>query len=325
MTKDFSRKGPRTKDQGPQQKGLNRTGIDWCNFVWNPITGCSPVSEGCEHCWAKRFAQRVRGRFGYPPDDPFRPTFRADRLFAPYGHRGPGRVFVGSMGDLFHPDFTDEQIDPIFAIMGLCGRRYYYGPEEDGPERVSHGLTFFVLTKRPQRMAVYLRTSVRRGAWYDAIERLFGSGCGEEQDYFGWWLGEEELPRNVWVGVSAENQERLDERIGTLMTVPTHNRFLSLEPLLGPITIEGPQETADQRRQAQIESTFLRDSGLHAIRWAIAGPETGPGARPANRQWFEDLRDECARSGVPLFIKDAAPEHLRQRQFPPGLRLGTGD
>lgn len=110
------------------------TKIEWCDKSWNPITGCSPISEGCRNCYAKRMANRLRGRYGYPKDDPFRVTFHPDRLDEPLHWKKPSRIFVVSMGDIFHDDVDGFWLSAIWSIIE---RAYWH--------------TFLVLTKRPER------------------------------------------------------------------------------------------------------------------------------------------------------------------------------
>ena len=114
------------------------TKIEWADRVWNPITGCSSLSEGCRNCYAKRMAYRLKGRYGYPKDDPFRVTFHPERLSEPLGWKKPSKIFVGSMTDMFHPDIQDEFLDLIMATIVMACRH-----------------TFLILTKRPERMLSY--------------------------------------------------------------------------------------------------------------------------------------------------------------------------
>ena len=118
---------------------MAKSKIEWTHSVWNPVTGCTPVSEGCQKCWAKRMATRLKGRFGYPADDPFRVTFHPDRLEDPIGWHKPRHIFVSSMGDLFHEDVKDEWINKIFAMMT--------SPIFGAPQH-----TYILLTKRPVRI-----------------------------------------------------------------------------------------------------------------------------------------------------------------------------
>ena len=236
--------------------------------TWNPVTGCTQISEGCEHCCAKRMANRLRGRSGYPADDPFRVVVHQDRIEEPLRWRRPKMVFVCSMGDLFHPDVSFEDITRIFDVMAAwrwpnkaAERR---GEEED---LVDPGHTFQVLTKRPERIHEWL-----------------------------WWVGEhwpgespinvnlqatETFGPNIWVGVTTENQRCAEKRIPVLLQVPATVRFVSLEPLLGPMD--------------QLDLT--------GIDWVIVGGERGPGVRPMDVEWVRSVRDRCVAAGVPFFFK----------------------
>lgn len=125
---------------------MGATRIEWCDTVWNPVTGCTPISSGCANCYARRMATRLAGRCGYPRDDPFRVTLHHERLDEPLHWRKPRRVFVSSMGDLFHDDVPLEFIDRVMARVPMLP-----------------GSTFMVLTKRPWRMAKYFLESGRNG------------------------------------------------------------------------------------------------------------------------------------------------------------------
>jgi len=172
---------------------MGTTKIQWTDAVWNPFTGCTPISEGCANCYAMRMANRLRGRCGYPADEPFRVTLHEDKLEEPLHWTKPRRVFVCSMSDLFHPDVPQDKIHEIWDIMKAC------------PQHI-----FIVLTKRPDRMRDCL------GRIY-AMERL------------GWANG---FWQHIWLGVTCENQRTADERIPILLDIPAAVRFVSLEPLL---------------------------------------------------------------------------------------------
>jgi len=235
------------------------TKIEWADAVWNPITGCSPISEGCEHCYAKRQARRFKGRYGYPADDPFRVTFHPDRLEEPLRWKKPRRVFVCSMGDLFHPDVPLNVTKDVFDVMRRAGNKY--------------GHTFMVLTKRPKRMAEFIGLLQR-----------------DKGDDFRRWP----LPF-VWLGVTAENQQRADERIPILLQTPAAVRFVSVEPMLGPVDLT----------HIPIPHGLVECHGgrLDPVNWVIAGGETGPGARPMHPDWVRSLRDQAVSAGVPFFFK----------------------
>ena len=213
---------------------MGNTKIEWAEKVWNPVTGCSKISPGCENCYAERMAFRLRGRCGYPDGEPFRVTLRPQRLEEPMRWRKSSMVFVCSMGDLFHDDVPDDFIHRVFATIGQCPQH-----------------TFIILTKRPKRMKAFI------------------------EDYYAY-----ESPTNVWLGVTTENQEMADRRIPILLQIPAVVRFVSVEPMLGPVDLA---------------------RGCEKIDWVICGGETGPNARPMHPDWVRSLRDQCQSAGVPFF------------------------
>lgn len=252
----------------------DRTRIEWATTTWNPITGCSPVSEGCENCYARRMAQRLRGRFGYPEDDPFRVTLHFERLDQPLKWKKPRRIFVCSMGDLFHEDVPEYAILAVWQKMGeFHGLDGQILPVEQRP-----GHIYMVLTKRPKRALDFLSCHYPRGF----------------------------ARRNLLIGVTCENQKRADERIPVLLQIPAAVRFVSIEPMLGPVDLS--------------VKTFWDDPSA-GIQWVIVGGETGPGARPMAPVWARSVRDQCRAAGVPFFMKQMAkkepiPEDLMIREYP---------
>ena len=228
------------------------TKIEWCEETWNPVTGCTPISEGCRNCYAKRMAQRLKGRYGYPKDDPFKVTFHPDRLEQPVRWRKPRMIFVCSMGDLFHKKVTDEQIDGIFERM-------------THPMRGMDHHTYLILTKRPERI-------------------LTGHA-----EHFAEWP-------NIWLGVTCENQQAIDERIPILLQIPAAVRFVSIEPMLSEINLEMALEDFQP-----LNPDLSKKSS--PIQWVIVGGESGPGARPMHPDWARSIRDQCQAAGVPFFFK----------------------
>lgn len=277
---------------------MAETRIEWADSVWNPVTGCSKASEGCRNCYAGRMAKRLAGRCGYPADDPFAVTLHPERLEEPLHWRTPRRVFVNSMGDLFHPDVPDEYILRVFAVMELTKHH-----------------TFLILAKRPKRMQELLTWDCFREEVWAARDRLLDDGHapGWLHERFTYWDQYDEhdagvLVRtmfsyepgpaipfpNIWFGVSAENQAMADERIPVLLQTPAAVRFVSCEPLLGAVYL----------------AHFLGATGnVAGLDWVIAGGETGPGARPMHPDWARSLRDQCQAAGVPFFFKSRG-EHL---------------
>ena len=247
--------------------------IGWATDTWSPVTGCSPVSPACDHCYAERMATRLAGRFGYAAEDPFQVTFHPDRLDQPLKWKKPRRVFVCSMGDLFHEDVESEWIHAVFTTMAAA-----------------HWHTFLVLTKRPEIMGEWFATA-------QALGLTLRSGYGVT------------LP-NVWLGVTVESQWAANTRIPDLLDTPAAHRFVSCEPLLGPVNlrhIPGPLEPR------------LRSGKVDLV---IAGAETGPGARPAEPDWFRSLRDQC-QGHIPFYLKDrpGTIDGVQYREIPGGMAL----
>jgi len=234
--------------------------IEWTDKTWNPITGCTKISEGCANCYAEKMAKRLKGRYGYPADDPFKVTFHKDKIDQPLKWKKPSRIFVCSMGDLFHDDVRFDEIHEIWDTMKACPQH-----------------TFIVLTKRPERMKKVV------GRIYQ-LER-FGAALG-------FW-------RHVWLGVTAENQERAAERIPILLQIPAAVRFVSIEPMLGPIDFYGSR--LDWIAPFKEYDPMYRPTPR--IDWIICGAESGQKARLTRIEWIRELRDQCVVEEVPFFLK----------------------
>jgi len=251
------------------------TKIEWCEESWNPITGCSPVSEGCEHCYARRMGQRLRGRYGYPKDDPFRVTFHPDRLDQPLKWQKPRTIFVCSMGDLFHDHVKIVWLVNVLNIIFRSGQHI-----------------FLMLTKRPEEMK-------------EDFEWLAAEG----------FIHLNELP-HLWLGVTAENQQRADERIPILLQIPAAKRFVSIEPMLGPVDVN-PYFFSEWTLRGHNHPT-QKTTGLN---WVICGGESGPGARPMHPDWVRSVRDQCQSTGVPFFFKQWGEWSPHLKQFGGGIFL----
>lgn len=234
----------------------DKTGIEWTDATWNPVTGCSKVSAGCKHCYAEREWPRMTKLVpAYAGRDFTDVRTHEDRLTQPMRWTKPRMIFVNSMSDLFHPDVPFDFIDLVFSAMELSPRH-----------------VFQVLTKRPERMRDYIKS------------RAF-------KDY--------PLP-NVWLGVSVEDQAAADERIPLLLDTPAAVRWISAEPLLGPIVL--PECTGDWRCKLNgIDGHSERPLG--GLGWVVVGGESGPKARPMHLNWARILRDQCAAAGVPFLFK----------------------
>lgn len=221
--------------------------IEWTDATWNPTTGCTKVSDGCDNCYADKLARERLAQL-YTPRlpviqtaeniaDPFSVRLWPERLKQPGSWRSPRIVFVNSMSDLFHVDVPDEFVREVFEIMLKVDRHVYQ-----------------VLTKRPSR-------AVR---FFNLNQDLFPAG---------------RVPGHIWVGTSVENQE-VAYRVDHLKKLPAEVRFLSCEPLLGPLALD-----------------------LSGIHWVIAGGESGAEFRPVEESWVLGLRDQCRASGTPFFFK----------------------
>lgn len=289
------------------------THIEWTEATWNPITGCSLASPGCTNCYAMQLAgtrlAHIPSRAGLTHPSKAGPVwtgevrFNEEFLTQPLRWKRPRMIFVCAHGDLFHESVPDEWIDRIFAVMALCPQH-----------------TFQVLTKRSARMREYLTTPGRHTAILSAA-----ADVGNRTIVFGkppapiWpWP----LP-NVWLGVSVEDQQRADERIPDLLATPAAVRWISAEPLLGPVDLgvawhgesaldsycwgdcawceNGHPPLTNCHLGRQSEAEHLKDrSGLD---WVVVGGESGSKARPMHPDWARSLRDQCAEAGVPFFFK----------------------
>ena len=260
----------------------DKTGIEWTDATWNPVRGCSRVSEGCRNCYAETVAARFSGP-GLPYEGLARRTAAGEprwtgkvrvvetALEQPLRWTRPRRIFVNSMSDLFHERLPDADIDRVFAVMLLAPRH-----------------TFQILTKRAERMRAYLTAPALYGRILDAVNLirqrrpdLSGFGVSDPTRFPARW---------IWLGVSVEDQVAADERIPLLLDTPAAGRFLSCEPLLGPI---------DFRKVRGFNRV-----GLDLSRWwVIVGGESGPNARTMHVQWARQIRDLCEIAGVPFFFK----------------------
>ncbi|OBS01868.1 hypothetical protein A9W98_17955 [Mycobacterium gordonae] len=273
------------------------TAIEWADRVWNPNTGCDRVSPGCDHCYAMTMAKRLKGmgQAKYQRDgDPrtsgpgFGVSVHPDALDLPLKWRKPQRIFVNSMSDLFHDEVPSEYIAKVFAVMAFAERH-----------------TFQVLTKRHARMRSLLNADYFRTA---VLENL----AGLSEDRAARFAAPHWPLPNVWLGVSAENQQWADIRIPPLLDTPAAVRFVSAEPMLGPIDLHtDPIEAGSPFWGSQLD-------------WCITGGESGPGARPAHPDWFRSIRDQCQSAGVAYLHKQHG-EYVEALDPRPSDRWLTGE
>lgn len=308
--------------------------IEWTEQTWNPIVGCSVVSPGCTNCYAMKMAARLermgQKRYrGLTKPSKAGPVWTGqmrlveEALTLPLRRRKPTTWFVNSMSDLFHESVPDEWIDRVFAVMALCPQH-----------------TFQVLTKRSARMREWFderwqpapaqrvqfldlppvdvpaqhegddrheRVYQAAGEFLDldTVSDRFWNADGSRK-WPGW-----PLP-NVWLGVSAEDQRWADERVPDLLATPAAVRFVSAEPLLGPIDFTSISRGLDERDQRSwwddsLRGRFWSDRGdggpCARIDWIIVGGESGPGSRPMHPDWARQIRDACAAAGVAFHFK----------------------
>ena len=227
---------------------VEQSAIEWTDSTWNPTTGCTKVSQGCDHCYAETLANRIL-RKSYTARlplvdteenrvDPFAVRMWPERLAQPDRWKELRRIFVNSMSDLFHADIPEDFLIEVFRVMLDVGRHVYQ-----------------ILTKRPSRVIRF---------WRRHSGALFAGGA---------------IPEHIWIGTSVEDQ-KVHYRVNQLRKVPADLRFLSCEPLLGPLRLN-----------------------LDGIHWVIVGGESGPHYRPLNLDWARSIRDQCAAARVPHFFK----------------------
>lgn len=226
---------------------MNKSKIEWTDYTWNPVTGCT---RNCPYCYARRMAYRLKGRYGYPEDDPFKPTFHPDRLLEPLNVKKPSKIFTVSMGELFDPQASEIWLHLVLDVI-------FNSPQH----------TFQILTKQPRNIP-------------------------------NWEEAEAHWPSNVWLGVSVDGSTSGQEKIDDLFDSSfPHLKFVSFEPLLGPI----------------------KDLNLECIHWVIIGAQTGQGAQQPRKEWIEPIISQVVENDIPLFIKDNLQwVGERPQEFPRG-------
>lgn len=270
----------------------DRTAIEWTDATWNPVTGCTRVSPGCENCyidWSPPFRMHNRhfrdrdGNRSHAIGSTTGVLLHPDRLDQPVRWKRPRRIFVNSLSDLFHDDIPDEYIARAFAVMAQAPQH-----------------TFQVLTKRPARM----RSLLSSDFFLDEVDRcLGGEGSADALHQAVSWP----LP-NVWMGVTVEDQKHADLRVPILLDTPAVVRWLSCEPLLGRVDIK-QVSWLDNCSCDPIYGAHERHCGIEpgewwgGIDWVVVGGESGKDARPMHPDWARSLRDQCVDVGVPFLFK----------------------
>lgn len=237
------------------------TNIEWTDETWNPVTGCTKVSAGCKNCYAERMWTRLSAKNMPYHGRKFTDVMcHPDRLYAPLHWKKPRKVFVNSMSDLFHEDVPFNFIREVFLVM----------------QNTRHH-TYQILTKRPERMIEFFHQ------WYTGIDDNLMR----------------DIYPHVWLGVSVENQETADERIPLLLDTPAAVRWISAEPLIGPIDF---YESSDHWYKNGY-TPWRNAPILTDIHWIVVGGESGPKARPMDPAWARRIRDQCINSDVPFYFK----------------------
>ena len=259
---------------------MSKTRIEWTEHTWNPMSGCTKISDGCKNCYAEKMANRLKamGVKGY--ENGFAVTLHPEKLREPLERKKPTMYFV-SMGDLFHEDVPFSFIKEVFLMMGYANQHTYQIP-----------------TKRPERMREFI-------LWFmDKIPAIEG----EKRRFENW-------SNNIWLGVTAENQEQADKRIPLLLDTPAAVRFVSIEPMLSHIDLTkylvryrcyscGQESLESPDKCPSCGHSELGDKYFSsAIDWVIVGGETGAGARPLRYQWVKDIQEQCEAANVPFLFK----------------------
>lgn len=288
------------------------TTIEWCDEVWNPVTGCTKVSAGCKNCYAATFARRGMGQWAGRAFGEVR--CHEDRLVHPLQWTSRRRVFINSMSDLFHESVPFEFVDRVMAVVAVARQH-----------------DFLLLTKRPERMREYFGDAdddershaigttagcmldgswiwtTRGKRWRPYIESVISLSHGFDPDDedVETYSSTDFLPLpNLWLGVSLEDQAAADERIPLLLQTPAAVRWISAEPLLGPIDpsryIRRSESMIDYRQRVGYDAPH---GAADRIDWVVVGGESGSGARPCHQDWVRSIVSQCKDANVPVFVK----------------------
>lgn len=311
----------------------DKSNIEWCDATWNPTRGCTKIAQGCKNCYAETFAERWRGVQGHAYEHGFDPRTAPNQLTLPLKWKKPRRIFVDSMSDLFHEAFPFEYIAACFGVMA-----------------VTPWHTYQVLTKRPRRAGEFFAWAAaeaerKLSEWraghpgrpakhgpQDLVVHAAQTHDSFEREAYGrmdliradgervtvpslHWPTAWPLP-NVWIGTSIAEQKDADTNIPHLLQVPAAVRFLSCEPLIGPVNFRWASWDdlrPNPRRMRQlppverdgrlIAGAMNELDGLRMLDWVIVGGESGHGARPCNVEWIRSIVAQCKAAEVPVFVK----------------------
>ncbi|MGW2384348.1 DUF5131 family protein [Streptomyces sp. NPDC001658] len=295
--------------------------IEWTEQTWNPTTGCDRISPGCDRCYALTMAKRLKGmgQDKYQTDgDPrtsgpgFGIAAHGQSFREPLRWKKPRRVFVNSMSDLFHSGIHTADLHLIFGVMAATPQH-----------------TYQVLTKRHGRMRSLLNDPQFAHMAYHRARMAYGLPDTAPQPW--------PLP-NLWLGVSVENQKYADLRIPALLETPAAVRFLSCEPLLGPVDIyrylwlTGPSTAGPfsdyagrVRHRGDVGGQTLTSVASRDLQWAIVGGESGSGARPMDPEWARAIVTDCQDAGVAPFVKQLGTVWARDTTYAGKTVAAHGD
>lgn len=272
----------------------DNTKIPWADASWNPLAGCSdePISPGCQNCYARMLAHRMGNKGQH-----FESLATAEKwtgevrfyrhlLAKPLNWKKPRNIFVGSMGDLFYEGIPWSVIDEVFGVIAACA--------------IEREHRFLILTKRPDRLNAYFTQRGVLDRWMRYARTLIDAPLYSA-------LSQLSMPlKNVWIGTSAEDQIRFDKRVGWILIAPAVGRFVSIEPMLGHISM---QHESDGRgcvlcsgEHSLLDCAYVDGAALN---WVICGGESGPRARPTHPDWVRDIKNQCIRSTrrIPFMFK----------------------
>ena len=270
-------------------------GMYW-DEAWSLVSGCTPVSPGCDHCWSAKEThmrahnpnEKVKARnTGLIEKGCFNGQIRLNREFLDKPLQRKKPTVYAVWNDLFHPDVPDDFI--FEAINNAANAQWFYGHK------------FLILTKRPERMKAIFE-AIKEDIEQQKTPRKNPDGTTTHKMTFHFPL------QNIWLGVTAENQEQADKRIPILLQTPAAVRYVSVEPMLGPVELRNGKSnrwSIPTRTDSDGRGIEWTDPGENYIPvdWVICGGESGPGARPMHPDWVRNLRDQCQAAGVPFFLK----------------------
>lgn len=271
------------------------TKIPWTGESWNPVTGCTKISDGCKNCYAESIATRFwKGR---PFDDV---QCHKDRLDIPLHWRKARKIFVCSMSDLFHPKVPFDFIDKVMAVIGVTNHIYQ------------------ILTKRPERMKMYFsKEGQRLSKTLDVVRKRRKNKKLLWVRRWPW--------SNIWLGASISTQADANKNIPILLQIPAAVRFVSIEPMLESVELDdmckfpaGPPATG------YISGSALKEGPYGKLNWVIVGCESGPKQRPCKTEWIRDIVEQCRDSNVPVFVKQVTVKgkcSKKPKEWPPDLRF----